>query len=369
MMMRNLSRSVRRSACRVFLCRRYLFASCVIVAAMAARADENPEEPGDADSSKPTDVGIRLTPRIAEAMGKRFTREMTARYGLDDEQAKAIEGVFARRIMTFANRNAERGRDMIELMTAAMIENDGRFDAETARRFATMSKPLIPELKGFFTDLGRDLGQEMTVTQRLKLTADMTAAAAGVTVFETRMNRWSEGKVGDNANPFFDPADNDPSRAEPLPEDPNEHPDHRRARMDAERWMDWQLRVEEDWEEYVQNAVEYYHLNDKQKTSAQAILKECRDRLSSIRTTQWKDAVKNNRIARSLVRRSGDDTARRPWMFALDMEYERLRRPLEQLDEELKKRIDDLPDSSQRAAAREAMRKYLEERGLTRPPV
>jgi hypothetical protein len=35
----------------------------------------------------------------------------------------------------------------------------------------------------------------MTVTQRLKYTADVGVFAAGLLVFENRMKRWEEGKV------------------------------------------------------------------------------------------------------------------------------------------------------------------------------
>lgn len=325
-------------------------------------------EPDPSEYMRPTEHGIRLTPQIAEAMSKRFVQGMTSRYDLDGPQADAIQEIFTRRIMLFSHQNEKTGQEMIEFMMATMIENDGRFTPEAGKEFARMAKPLIPNLKQLFAKVGADIGKEMTLTQRLKFTGDMTAAAAGVTVFESRMKRWEEGKIPEGANPFWDPADNDPSKAVPAPKNPDEHPDHRRARIDAERWIEWRLRVDEEWDAYVTQAIEYYQFDEKQVASAEAILKDCKDRAGRIKTKEWRQQIKENRIARELIRRA-DDRSRGPSLFALEAEFNRLQKPLFDLDEELKKRIDGLPDSKQRATARQTVRQMLVDRGMKEPPL
>ena len=42
---------------------------------------------------KPTSVGVRFTPQMAQAISKMFTKEMTTRYELDKEQAEACRKI------------------------------------------------------------------------------------------------------------------------------------------------------------------------------------------------------------------------------------------------------------------------------------
>lgn len=323
------------------------------------------------DFMKPTQLGIRLTPEIVNAMSRRFVQEMTTQYDLRPDQAGAIQDVLAQRIMRFAHQNEKTSQQMIEFMMATMIENDGRFPKEKAQEFAKIAKPLVPNLKELFSDIGAEVGKEMSLSQRLKFTGDMTKAAAGITIFESRMKRWEEGLVGENANPFWDPSEKDPSRIqtdEPQ-DDPNEHPEMRRARTEVERWTIWELNIDDEWPEYIKRAGEYYEFDEKQVAAAEGILKQSRERAAAIKTSEWTDRVKQNRIAKRLARRSRGEMREGPVVFALDQEYEKLRKPLLELDAEFKRRIDDLPDSRQRAAAREAARSMLEARGMKQPPI
>jgi hypothetical protein len=323
----------------------------------------------ETDYMKPTSVGIRMTPQIAGAMGKRFSEGMKERYDLDADQVEAVGEVITRRLMRFSHENEASGQAMFEMMMATMIEHDGRFPRETAQEFAQLAVPFVPKLQRFVTDCASDIGHEMGVGQRLKFTGDLTAAAAGITVFQNRMKRWQEGRVGDNANPFWDPADDDPSKAGPEPSDPNETPELRRARLDADRWMQWRLDIDGDWNRYVQQAAEYYAFDEAQRAAAEAVLKDCRGRLTAIKSDDWQDRVRKNRVARSLIRHVRDERTGGPWLFALEMEFNRLEQPLTDLDRELKKRIDGIPNSDQRAAARQAVRELLAERGMKDPPI
>lgn len=343
----------------------------------SARANGRPapqETGGDAaEPASPeltaTDIGVRFTPAIAKAMSKRMTEQMKSRYGLDDEQVQKIEQTFSANLMKLANENAEKGRDAIEMMMATMIENDGRFPKEAAVTFAKQVQPLIPGIKAFFTDTAADIGKTMTIKQRLQFTGDMAAVTAGVAMFESRMSRWVEGKVGDDANPFFDRSEREqPSDAPAEPEDPNESPERRRARRGVDRWMDWQLNHERQWEEYVRNAVIFYDFDDKQKSSAEAILADCVSRAKNVKSSDWVEKVRENRIAERMGWQLDSKFHNGPWKYQLEEDYRKLIRPIEDIERELKRRIDGLPNSRQRAAAREAARKAMSDKGITRAP-
>ncbi len=346
------------------------FSAAAQHAAAQGRGSDVPQrgEAGGDEIALP-ETGIRLTPGMLNAMSWRFSELMKTQLDLDDQQAKDIEGIIKTHLAKLANENAETGRDAIEMMMETMIRNDGRFPKEDAVRFASKVKPLIPAIRDYFTNTSSEIGQKLNFKQRLEFSTQMGVVMSGLTVFEQRMGRWEEGKVSDNANPFFDPADRDPSKAEADNADPNEHPEHRRARQDVERWNDWELRIDDGWDDYLRRAADFYEFEDTQRGSGENVLKQMKDRAAAIKTPEWSEKIKQNRIARRLARRAGGDLSDGPVAFSLDREYNKLRKPLLDLDEEFKRRIDELPTSKQREAARKKARKFLFDKGMKEPPV
>jgi hypothetical protein len=333
--------------------------------AQESAAAETPEP----EEIKATEIGVRFTPEMAEAIAKRSIAQMTPRYDLDEKQAEEMQGIIQRRLMKFAQENAALNRDMLELTISTMIEHQRRFPKEEAKKFAEMALKFTPKFKDLITHTSAEIGMKMNVTQRLKYTADVGIFAAGFVIFENRMKRWDEGKIGDYANPFFDPADKDPSKAESEPRDPNESEEHRKARKEVEAWLTWQMNPDERWQEYLDRTALYYGFTDAQKTSAASILKECRERAKTIKTPEWQAAVKENRVIRELSQGAPDEVSRGPWMMAIEDAYERLMKPMEDLNNEFRRRLNDLPDSTQRAMARENVRKTLAKKGVKQLPV
>lgn len=343
-------------------------------AAAGEQAEEPQQEADQAEDAKvemkPTEIGVRFTPRMAQAMSKQFARQMKDRYELNDQQTDEIRDIISTKLMKVVSENAATGRDTLEMMMETVIENDGRFPKESAQEFAKLTKPLIPALRDFFTQTSAAVGRKMTMKQRLKFTADAAAATAGLVIFENRMKRWEEGKVGDGANPFWDPADQNPEAETQPTDDPTERSEHRQARQGAEQQIRWALDVESRWGEYVDQAITFYEFDEAQTNAAKAILADVLGRAKAVKTPQWETAVKENRIAQRLSWSAGGaQFAQGPWMFKLDSQYDQLTKPLFDMGKELRRRIEDLPNSAQRAKALEKVRKALSEKGLERLPV
>ena len=237
-------------------------------------------------------------------------------------------------------------------------------------QFGKMVQPTIPALRDFFTETSGKIGQKMGIKQRLKFTGDLAAATAGLAIFESRMKRWEEGKVGNDANPFFDSSDADSTSqpAEPEPEDPDETTEHRQARKNVERWIQWQVDLDKQWGGYVDRAIEFYGLNETQQTSAKTILDDCMKRAERIKTPEWRATLLDNRIARQLSWGLGAEISQGPFMYRLEVEYEKLRKPLLDLEKELKRRIEELPTSEQRAAGKASVKKALTKKGMKKVP-
>jgi polyhydroxyalkanoate synthesis regulator phasin len=329
----------------------------------AATVLANPDTPPDSEAAQnqATELGVRFTPELARAIGKRVTDGMRIRYELDDSQTEEIRETISKRLLKFAHENAETTRDMIELMMAGMIENDGRLSPDAGRRFAALSKPLTTNLQKFFTESAGEISAKMSLKQRLEFTGDIAKAAAGLTIFQSRMKRWEEGKIGQFANPF----DSDEgASASTQPIDPSESPELRTAKLNADRAMRWQVSTDDQWEKYVERAVEYYELNEKQSNAAKGILQDCKQRAKAIRSEQWSKELRDNRVRQQLARRFSPDYFNSPVMFALDEEFEKLRQPISDLERELKRRIEGLPTSEQRAAAQQRLKKMLDRIGV-----
>lgn len=330
--------------------------------------DGAPASQKDAEETKAAEIGIRFTPKMAAAMGRKFSAEMKPRYDLSDEQVKEIAPIIQRQFMEFANKNAELGRDMIETMVEGTIENDGRFDKDGAKEFAKLANKFMPKFKDLMTRSSAEIAMKMNVKQRLKYTADVGVLAAGLMIFENRMKRWEEGDIPANPYPFFDGPRREPAKVDSGPEDPNETAEHRKARREVERWIGWQINRDDQWQDYLDRSAKYYGFTEVQMTSASGILKECKTRVQTIKTASWKQAVMENRIARQLASDLPPEISQGPWMVSLEESFKKIMQPLNDLDAEFKRRIEDLPNSAQRAGARESVRKTLAEKGVQQLP-
>jgi hypothetical protein len=330
-----------------------------------------PPQPVEAEM-KPSEVGVRFTPRMAGAISNQLARGMTQQYSLNDEQVSQFREIIAGRLMKAVSENAVNGRDAVELLMATAIESQGRLSKEDAQVFGKLVRPLVPAFRDFVSQTAGEISRDMTVKQRLKFTADLAKATAGLVVFENRMKRWEEGQVSDGANPFWDAetTGNQTSwTTSQVSEDPREKPEHREVRRMVEQQLHWRVDVEERWEEYVNHAIEFYDLDESQTNAAKGVLADVVARARAVKTPQWRTAIKENRIAEMLSWRiPGREVSEGPWMFSLESRYEQLTKPLFDLGTELKRRVEGIPTSAQRAQALEKVRKALADKGMERLP-
>ncbi|HUN80178.1 MAG TPA: hypothetical protein VMV81_01590 [Phycisphaerae bacterium] len=324
------------------------------------------QDTGDEDTSKPPEIGVRFTPQIAAAMTHKFVEQMKTRYGLSEQQTEEIQDLMQRQFMKFAAKNAEVGRDMIELTLATIIENDGSFNKDDATRFGKMAGQFTSKLKEFFTEAGSEIGQKMTVKQRLQFTGDVGMAATGLVMFESRMKKWEEGKIADHVNLFGDQGDDETDKSAST--DASETEEHRKARSRVERWISYSVNIDDRWQNYLDQAAKYYKFTETQTNAGRGILKDCKDRAKAYKTPERMAAIKENRIIRDLTFAVGGDISGGPWIESLEKKYKDYLKPLEDLDQEFKRRIDDLPDSTQRGLARENVRKLLADKGVKQVP-
>lgn len=349
------------------------FLVTLLLAAAPARAQQDADTPPPDDGPppelkpvemKPTEFGVRFTPGMANAIATQLSRQMTRRYDLSPEQATHSQEVIAQGMMRLAQETQNSGRDAIEFMMETMIANDGMFPAESAQKFAKMMQPVLPAIEKFMNDSGKLISSKMTMKQRLKFTADSAGAMAGLGLFKSRMEKWEKGEVKGNVNPFMDREE----EARPAASNPNEKNEVSRARRRADRTMQWQVdNAVNDWQQYVDRAIAYYELNESQTAAAKAILKDCQDRASAVRTTAWRQKLKDNRTRLYLTYEIGPEYSSGPWMAQINREYDDLMHPVNDLYTDLQRRVDGLPTTEQRIRARQRAREEFDKLGVPLP--
>ncbi len=325
------------------------------------------EMPSTQVEMKATELGVRFTPGMARAIASQLSRQMQSEYTLTDEQTRECREIVGRNLMKLAQDTQRAGRESIELLMESMIANDGNMPRADAQRWAKVSRPVVEDVKKFMMTTASQCGKVMTLSQRLKLTAEMAAVSAGFVVFEERMNRWEQGGAPEFANPFFEGGRGE-RRSAPSADGSEERAELRRARQRAERRMEWETGVERRWNEYVEAAITYYGFDEKQTTSARAIVRQALEQARAVRTDEWQERFKLNRTTASLSQRLPRAAREGPWMWQLDREYEELLKPLQEIGRDLRARIDDLADSAQRERARSGSRDELGRTGLSLPP-
>ncbi len=327
----------------------------------------NFEAPETEVEMKPTELGVRFTPGMANAIAKQMSREMKGRYDMSDDQVQQAQEILSRNMMKMAQNSQKVSREVWETFMESMIANEGSFSKEDGQRWAKSMNKLLPDIKTFLTTSASQIGKTMTLSQRLKLTAEMTAVSAGFVTFEERMKRWEKGDMPDFANPFMEP------RAQPPRQNSTanaaETEEVRRARSRVERRVEFEVGVDDRWTGQVESAIEYYGLNEAQAKSARAILKDALEQAKQVKTPEWTERLRRNRTAAAVSNRASKNLREGPWMWQLDREYEEILKPLQDIGRDMRIRVDELAESVQRAKSAEQARQELVKAGLELPPM
>lgn len=346
----------------------HLLSAVTLCALPASAQDRAPPATGQDPMARPTEYGIRITPRMARGISSLVAKHVfTGHYQLPEDRVEEASETLARRLMELAHAADEgaRAQDLAEFALGELFGEMGRtgHDMDGLPRRMGMGigqriLPLLPAVRAFIKNIGQDLRPMLPVKEQLKLGRDLMAAKAGLDVFEKNMELWAAGDVDAYANPF-EPRD--------KPIELNENGESqalKRARKQAER--DINREQWSEWEKYVKEAKQFYELNDAQAATADSILREMIERAEElIRDEAWRQRAYENRIWVSMLRalRMGRNS---PLRDLLERRYRTVNEPIEALERELKQRIDDVPTQSQCEAAEERMMAALAEHGFDR---
>ncbi len=319
--------------------------------------------PGGEASARP---GIRFTPGMARALGRIYAEDVAVqRYSLAPEHVDELSEQVARRFMTLAHQLDGQGyHEVFETMITRMIEAEIEDDSlggppgikpKTGRALGEALAPIMPQLREAFNGIGQDVRPKLEMRQQLKLGADLMALNTALDAFEKTMERWSRGEVRPSEDPFSDDQDLKPD-AEGRSQAYNN------ARQAAERDVDHGAWA--GWARYVEDAKQFYALDESQASTADSILRECMERVETVtKPGDWRERVMRNRVWFNMLDQLNVGPAH-PLRHRVEREFARMADPIETLEADLKRRIDGIPTQIQRAAAEKRLLGMLADRGF-----
>ena len=335
----------------------------ILIALMAAFARAETPKAADDPLGEPVELGFRFTPEIARAIGASFTDDvLIRRYQLPPEKKDQAAKAVAQRIMTAAHATDGPAAEFFEFYFAQSTQAraEGRRDRDNitpdfAKGFSEKMTPLIPALRDMVRDVGQDVRPLLPLKQQIKLTADMMLATTGLDAFEKNMQLWAKGQVNGN-DPFA------PEPQQVQVDESGQSVALKAAKQSATQNLDSGSWMQ--WKEYLEQAKRLYAMDDAQKSTADAVLREFLERVQvTTQKAEWRQQVYRNRLWYALLVHF--PLARNnPLRQFVDIEYAKLLAPIGALESDFKKRVDEIPTEAQRTKAEANITAIIAQQGV-----
>ncbi|MBN1490052.1 MAG: hypothetical protein JXA69_09055 [Phycisphaerae bacterium] len=326
----------------------------LVLAAGVAPVRSAADEPASAADT----IGLRFTPEIARGMARLITKEMFVnRYDMAPERVDDVADRVAHRLMAFAHEHQDQAQEFAEFIGGEMLAYFNAPDRKPGRAgiprslgtgFGKRMLPIMPSVRKLIAGVREDAQPLLPPKQQVRLMGDMMALGAAMDVFESHMKRWSKGDVDPYANPF------QPDISDSEPGQTGESPALERAKGQAQ----WSVADSKQvsWKQYVTHAKELYALDEAQAATADSILAEAISRAEQIKTAPtWYESIYRIAVWSHLWRYMGlsyDHPAHAHLVDVLDEQQI----VLDEIGEELRVRVDEIPTDAQREAAEQRIR-------------
>lgn len=309
---------------------------------------------------RPTELSLRLTPRLARgAAGAWLREELWNNLSLTEDQQRQIADATARRMMEIAHRSGREGAEAMEYLIETQITTNGKVTAENAREFSEKMRPFVQAGREFIEGIVEDARPVLSDEQMRELEAEVKRELNKLDRFERRLDNYAEGRVEEGGeNPFNElEQETDESGRK---RDPRVRNARRMAEWDVRRMTSWQ------WSRFLAGAATMFKFDEAQQARGDALLAEYRKKADAIQTPEWKARIQRNRTLANL-RWQLDDLPTGPWVYHLDREYKEATRPLVELTDQFYAEVLAVATPEQRAAAIAEARALAERHGMTVP--
>lgn len=312
---------------------------CVLVGCLllpvSAIGQEEEDRPAATEQQEREELdGIWPSQRMMELLITRWGEDVAVQYELDDEQRKQLREGMLDRWPKFFQENRAEIQPVINDFLEMRLELEPP-TKEVVKEWTDRALPLFKKFRRELNDGAKEFREVLTPRQRTKFEVEMFKFGAGMNLAEAKLNLWAKGE-------FEEREVWDPPRAE------------RRRRRQAEMKESDETKEDENpilaeldlWEQYVQEFIRNYELDDGQRTAARSILSELKQRAADY-------AQRNRREVMQLEARLDDPEKTDEEAAVLKKQIVELYGPVDEMFTELQNRLEQLPTSAQRARSKE----------------
>lgn len=319
-----------------------------------------PPPPGP-EVMRPNEHGFRMTPALARAIGKAGAHNMSRGMKFTPEQQQQVGDVITRRVMESARNHQNELGDGIEHMLETLLPHmphgpdKMQLTPEQAKEAAERCGPILSVSREVMQGVQKDIEPILDPEQKKVLDKEMKEGYEGMDRVDAMLNRWSQGGYQPGDNPF----DDNPKKQEAGAQDgsqqnaPPEEPIKAEMRQ-AQATADWHLQYllgPPEWERLSRVVQRYFKFSTEQEARAKQLLKDYRAKADEIMNAEWKQQLRENRVKSALSQRYVRGQPSRPFIFRLQMQYNALIQPVNDLGQAFRTELLDIVTPEQRAVA------------------
>jgi len=343
-------------------------ATCGLPSAATAQNQRDDAGKPPAATDRNEGYGVLLSPHALDLLLERAADQMARQWGLDENQVEQAKAILKERVPKFLRENQAELQSLFDQFIEAQAGSEpptAEFVAEWAKR----ATPMLGDARKMFGDVTEQMREFMDDDQQVQLDAALAAVDAGMNIQNRRLQGWAAGN--------YDPATEwhpnpgvqrmDAARAREVRDAMN---NARRQALDqayggqqqpsadpaaqaadaaggqpspAPRPAKPAAASKDEWTQYVEKFIVDYALTPDQTQKAQM-------HLSAAQTERDRHLGGKGREMREVQERF--KTAKDPVAVkSAEAAYAKLMKPVDNIFERLKQRLEKLPTREQRARA------------------
>ena len=305
--------------------------------------------------------GLWPSQKLTRLMILRWSEEVGDQYDLSDEQLQRTQDIMVRRWTEYLGENRERIQPLVNEFIEMRMEMEPPGE-DRVKEWASRALPAFKDLRGEFDNIAEEFREVLTPLQSAKLDREMMKMNMGMRMAENKLQQW---KLGDFEEYEVWEATQE-VRRERREQRERDRAAERGEMPPVEEEPDEISKEVDAWKRYAEDFIRGYDLDAGQADTARSILQELIERALAHRDSRRDDIM---RLERRIAAGAKSDEERE----AIRKDLVRLYGPVDEMFQELRRRLEAIPTSEQKArfdentkrdreARREERRRRFEER-------
>jgi hypothetical protein len=293
------------------------------------------------EAEDPPIEGLWPSQNLIRLVVVRWCQDVSDNYDLDETQRSRYREAEVRRWIEFAGKHRSELQPLINEFIEMRMELEPP-SKQRVQTWAERATPLFDELRGQVGEAVDEFKKVLTPLQAAKFETDRLKMSAGMMVAESKLKQWRSGVF--ELDEFWEP-----TRAEQRRRDAE-----RRKRKAAEGSDEAEPKPatgEVDqigqevtaWEQYVEQCIRTYGLDEGQRDAARSCLSELKARALAHRDRRRDEIA---RLEEDIKKHTGSEAE----MAQIKAQLTELYGPVDEMFQELRRRLEKIPTSAQREA-------------------